>query len=84
MTPDEEIMPPASIPERERLVWENEQVRASLTRGLQESANGETVELEDFIADHEQDLRDVREGIQEALFIIAVIALFVWGCWVFA
>ena len=39
---------------------------------------------EEIIADYEQDLRDVREGIQEALFIISVIALFVWGCWVFA
>ena len=35
------------------------------------------------IADHEQAIRDIREGFQEALFIIAVIALFVWGCWVF-
>jgi hypothetical protein len=33
-----------------------------------------------------RDLRrqDIREGIQETVFLIAVIALFVWGCWVFA
>ena len=28
--------------------------------------------------------QDIREGFLDALFIIAVIALFVWGCWVFA
>ena len=38
---------------------------------------------EQLITEHERILRDVREGIQEALFIIATIALFVWGCWAF-
>ena len=38
---------------------------------------------EEIIAEHELMLQDVREGIQEALFIIGAIALFVWGCWVF-
>ena len=41
-------------------------------------------EVDKIIADHEQAMQDIREGFQEALFIIAVIALFVWGCWVFA
>ena len=38
---------------------------------------------EEVISDHELMMQDIREGIQEGLFIIAVIALFVWGCWVF-
>ena len=35
------------------------------------------------ISDHELMMQDIREGIQDGLFIIAVFALFVWGCWVF-
>ena len=35
------------------------------------------------ISDYELMMQDVREGIQEGLFIISVVALFVWGCWVF-
>lgn len=42
------LTPLASIPRRELLVWENEQVRASLARGLEQSAAGETTELGDF------------------------------------
>ena len=38
---------------------------------------------EEVIADHELMMQDIREGIQEGLFIISVVALFVWGCWVF-
>ena len=40
-------------------------------------------EVDRIIADHELMMQDIRDGIQEGLFIIAVIALFVWGCWVF-
>jgi hypothetical protein len=42
------LTPLVTIPKRELLVWENELVRASLGRGLAESAAGETVELGDF------------------------------------
>ena len=38
---------------------------------------------EEVITDHELMMQDIREGIQEGLFIIGTIALFVWGCWVF-
>ena len=41
-------------------------------------------EVDRIIADHEQAMQDIREGFLDAVFIIAVIALFVWGCWVFA
>ena len=41
-------------------------------------------EVDRIIADHEQAMQDIREGFLDALFIIATIALFVWGCWVFA
>ena len=36
------------------------------------------------VTDRDLMRQDIREGFQDALFIIAVIALFVWGCWVFA
>lgn len=42
------LTPLVSIPKRELLVWENELVRASLGRGLAQSAAGETAELGDF------------------------------------
>lgn len=42
------LTPLATIPKRELLVWENEQLRASLARGLAQSAAGETVEVGDF------------------------------------
>ena len=42
------LTPLTSIPRRELLVWENEQLRASLARGLAQSAAGETVDLGDF------------------------------------
>ena len=41
-------------------------------------------EVDRIISDHEQATQDIREGFLDALFIIATIALFVWGCWVFA
>jgi len=42
------LTPLVSVPKRELLVWENEQLRASLARGLSESAAGDTVDLGDF------------------------------------
>lgn len=42
------LTPLVTIPKRELLVWENELVRASLGRGLAQSAAGETVDLGDF------------------------------------
>ena len=42
------LTPLVSIPKRELLVWENQQLRESLARGLAQSAHGETVELGDF------------------------------------
>jgi len=44
------LTPLVSIPKRELLVWEDEVVRASLARGLEESANDDTVDLGDFSA----------------------------------
>ncbi|HEX5407593.1 MAG TPA: hypothetical protein VFX16_35405 [Pseudonocardiaceae bacterium] len=40
------LVPVASIPKRELLVWENEQVRASLFRGLADAAEGKTRRLD--------------------------------------
>ena len=42
------LTPLVSIPKRELLVWENQQLRESLARGLAQSAHGETVDLGDF------------------------------------
>ena len=41
-------------------------------------------ETDTIITDYELAMRDIREGIQDGLFIIAVFALFIWVCWVFA
>lgn len=42
------LTPLVSIPRREVLVWEDEQLRASLARGVAQSAAGDTVDLGDF------------------------------------
>lgn len=42
------LTPLVSVPKRELLVWENEQVRASLGRGLAQTAAGQTHDLGDF------------------------------------
>lgn len=42
------LTPLVTIPKRELLVWEDERLRASLARGLEESAAGDTVDLGDF------------------------------------
>ena len=43
-----DITPPDSTPERELLVWEHQQLKESLARGLAQSAAGETADLGDF------------------------------------
>ena len=50
------LTPLVSVPKRELLVWEDERLRASLARGLAESAAGDTVDLGDFVryADEEE------------------------------
>jgi hypothetical protein len=42
------LTPLVSIPKRELIVWENEQLRASLARGLADSAAGRVKDLGDF------------------------------------
>lgn len=43
------LTPLASIPKRELLVWENEAVRESLTRGLMEAHLGKAVVRDDLL-----------------------------------
>jgi len=40
------LIPIASIPKRELLAWENEQLKASLFRGLADAAEGKTRRLD--------------------------------------
>lgn len=51
------LTPLVSIPKRELIVWENQQLRESLARGLVQSGAGETVDLGDFtqFVDDEED-----------------------------
>ena len=42
------LTPLATIPRREIIVWQNAQLRASLARGLEQSAAGDVVDLGDF------------------------------------
>jgi hypothetical protein len=42
------LTPLASIPKRELIVWENADLRASLARGLTDSANGDVHDLGSF------------------------------------
>lgn len=55
------LTPLVSIPKRELLVWENEQIREAVSRGLLESAAGETVELGDFSTFAEPGAEDTNE-----------------------
>ncbi|ROR80034.1 hypothetical protein SAMN06295974_1929 [Plantibacter flavus] len=50
MNDDGEILltPLVSIPKRELLVWENEAIRSSLARGLEQSAAGDVVSRGSF------------------------------------
>lgn len=43
------LTPLASIPRRELLIWENEQVRDSLRRGLLDAAEGRVEPLDDLL-----------------------------------
>ena len=45
------LTPLASIPKRELLVWQDEQVRESLLRGLADAAEGRTTTLDDLLDD---------------------------------
>jgi len=47
------LIPLASIPKRELLVWENDQLRASLFRGLADAAEGNVRSLAWVTADDE-------------------------------
>ncbi|MGW7539451.1 hypothetical protein [Amycolatopsis sp. NPDC054798] len=49
------LTPLASIPKRELLVWENDELRASLFRGLAEAAEGKASELDWVTADVDLD-----------------------------
>jgi len=42
------LTPMASIPKRELIIWENEELRAALARGLADSAAGRVTDLGDF------------------------------------
>lgn len=42
------LTPLVTIPRRELLVWEDEMIRASLARGVAESASGDVVDLGSF------------------------------------
>ncbi|WP_322751076.1 MULTISPECIES: hypothetical protein [unclassified Frankia] len=44
------LTPLTSVPRRELIVWENEQLRDGLARGLEQSAAGQTVDLGSFAA----------------------------------
>jgi hypothetical protein len=56
------LTPLATIPRRELLIWENEQLRASLARGLAQSAAGETVDVGGFAQYAEIDIEDDSEA----------------------
>jgi len=49
------LIPLASIPRRELLVWENDEVRASLFRGLADAADGNVRALDWVTTDEEPD-----------------------------
>jgi len=45
------LTPMASIPKRELMIWENEQLRQSLLRGLGDSAAGRVEPMDDLLDD---------------------------------
>ena len=49
------LTPLASIPKRELLVWENEELKASLFRGLADAAEGKVQRLDWLTEDEEDD-----------------------------
>ncbi|MDQ3578142.1 MAG: hypothetical protein M3443_11190 [Actinomycetota bacterium] len=52
------LIPLASIPKRELMVWENDELRASLFRGLADAAEGKAQKLDWVTADVEIDEED--------------------------
>ncbi|MEV0677040.1 hypothetical protein AB0I60_11005 [Actinosynnema sp. NPDC050436] len=52
------LTPLASIRKRELLVWENDELRASLSRGLADAAEGRARKLDWVTADVESDEED--------------------------
>lgn len=52
------LVPLASIPKRELLVWENEELKASLFRGLADAAEGKVRPLDWVTADDDEDTDD--------------------------
>lgn len=56
------LTPLATIPRRELLVWENAELRASLARGLDDSAAGRVSDLGDFTQYIEDDGVDPEES----------------------
>ena len=49
------LVPLASIPARERLVWTDKRLRASLVRGMEQAAAGELYDLGSFAEFTEED-----------------------------
>lgn len=49
------LTPVASIPKRELLVWENEQVRTSLLKGLNDYEHGRIRRQDSFLAEVSED-----------------------------
>ncbi|MDQ3405850.1 MAG: hypothetical protein M3548_21055 [Actinomycetota bacterium] len=52
------LVPLASIPKRELLVWENDALRASLFRGLADAAEGNARPLDWVTADDDEDAEE--------------------------
>jgi len=49
------LLPPARVPARERLIWEDAPLRASLIRGMKQAAAGEIYDLGSFKGYGEED-----------------------------
>lgn len=52
------LTPLATIPRRELIVWENQELRASLAQALADSAAGNTLDLGDFSQYADDDVED--------------------------
>lgn len=52
------LVPLASIPKRELLVWENDELKAALFRGLADAAEGKIRSLDWVTADDDEDADD--------------------------
>lgn len=49
------LTPLASIPKRELLVWENDELRASLLRGFHDAAAGRVAPMDDWLDRDDED-----------------------------